>query len=67
MLWEKASNPKFVRVKPEEYIKGSEVREINSSMRKEATYLPKIIIYQALGLAHQSSASDYGKMTITQT
>lgn len=47
MLWEKASNPKFGRVKLEEYIKGSEVREINSSMRKEVTYLPKITVYQA--------------------
>lgn len=66
MLWEKTSNPKFGRVKLEEYIKGSEVREINSSMRKEVTYLPKITVYQALGLEHQSSAFDYGKMATTQ-
>lgn len=66
MLWEKASNPKFERVKLEEYIKGSEVREINSSVKREFTYLPRITVYQVLGLEHQSSAFDYGKMATTQ-
>ena len=47
MLWEKASYPKFERVKLEEYIKGSEAREINSSMKREVTYSPRIAVYQA--------------------
>lgn len=66
VLWKKASNPQFERVKLEEYIRGREVREINSSVKREVTYLPRITVYQALGLEQQSSAFDYGKTAATQ-
>lgn len=54
-------------MKLEEYIKGSEVGEINSWIRKEVTDLPRIAVGQVLDLGHQSSAFDYGKMSTIQT